>query len=293
MSAAGIVPDWLFSLVAATAIFAVMFDLGLAIVVAELRGVASRRGLMLRGLFAVLIAVPALAWLIARIADLPRAAEVGILLMAISPGAPIALRRSLAAGGHRSYAPALQIAVTLVAALTMPLWIALFSEFYAGHASAAPEHVAEQVFLAQLLPLGLGMATRRLFPEWSARFASGLHRAASAMMVLLLILALVDAWDVVVGAGLRVTLTIVAITVLALAVGHHLGGPEPATRTATAISSAARNPALALLVATLNNASPAVSATILAYLLIGAATVLPYALWRQRMRDAGAPDRTK
>jgi BASS family bile acid:Na+ symporter len=175
----------------------------------------------------------------------------------------------------------------------MPLWIALFSEFYAGHASAAPVHVAEQVFLAQLLPLGLGMATRRLFPEWSARFASGLHRAASAMMVLLLILALVDAWDVVVGAGLRVTLTIVAITVLALAVGHHLGGPEPATRTATAISSAARNPALALLVATLNNASPAVSATILAYLLIGAATVLPYAAWRQRARKAARPERAE
>ena len=95
-------------------------------------------------------------------------------------------------------------------------------------------------------------------------------------------LALIDIWEVVVGAGLRVTLAIVLATVLALTVGHLLGGPAPATRTATAISSAARNPGLALLVATLNRASPAIEATILAYLVIAAFTLIPYVIWRQR-----------
>jgi hypothetical protein len=59
--------------------------------------------------------------------------------------------------------------------------------------------------------------------------------------------------------------------------------PAPGTRTAVAISSAARNPGLALLVATLNRAAPEVGATVLAYLVVAAVTVLPYAIWRYRL----------
>ena len=69
---------------------------------------------------------------------------------------------------------------------------------------------------------------------------------------------------------------------LALACGHLLGGPDPATRTATSISSAARNPGLALLVATLNAASSAIMAAVLAYFVIAALTVIPYVVWRKR-----------
>ena len=59
---------------------------------------------------------------------------------------------------------------------------------------------------------------------------------------------------------------------LAVAIGHVLGAPDDATRTAVAISSAARNPGLALLVATLNNAIPEITRTVLAYLLVSALT---------------------
>jgi BASS family bile acid:Na+ symporter len=74
----------------------------------------------------------------------------------------------------------------------------------------------------------------------------------------------------------------------ALAAGHLLGGPEPATRTAVAITSAARNPGLALLVATLNAAAPAIQATILAYLVVSVFAIVPYVVWRRR---AGAQAR--
>ena len=66
----------------------------------------------------IALASTAIAWIIARALDLPRAVEIGIMLMAISPGAPVALRRSLDAGGHRSFAPALQIAVAILAEVT-------------------------------------------------------------------------------------------------------------------------------------------------------------------------------
>ncbi len=271
------------SIVAIATVFALMFDLGLAIVPGEFRWIAQRPMLMLKGLFAILIAVPVLALVVTRAFDLPRPAEVGIVLMAISPGAPVALRRSLAARGHRSFAAALQIAVAVLAVASMPLSIALLDEYYGARATAAPEHLARQVFTAQLLPLGLGMLTTRLHARWAAWLEPKLHRLAGVLLVLLLVLVLINIWEVVLGAGLRVALAIAIVTMLALAIGHLLGGPEPATRTAMAICSAARNPGLALLVATLNNASPAITATVLAYLVISTLAVVPYVIWRRRV----------
>jgi len=277
----GPVPEWLLSTVAAATLFTVMFDLGLAIVPSEFRWVTQRPALMAKALFSVVVAVPAIAWLVARIFEIPRPAEIGIMLMAIAPGAPVALRRSLGAGGHRSFAPALQIAVAVTAIGSLPLSVAAFDEYYAGQATVDPRQLARQVFFAQLLPLALGMLVVRQWPAIAARIEPALRKAGSLLLMLLAALALIDVYQTVIGAGWRVGAAIVTITVLAMAVGHALGGPEPATRTATAISSAARNGGLALLTAALNNASPAIVASVLAYFVVSAFTIVPYVFWRR------------
>jgi predicted Na+-dependent transporter len=281
----GPIPEWIVTAFAAVTVFTVMFSVGLGIAPGELRWIWQRPGPMARGLFSVLIAVPALALVIARALELPRLAEIGIVLMAISPGAPVALRRSLGAGGHHAFAPSLQISVAILAVVSMPLSIAALNHVYAGHASLAPWHVARQVFVAQLLPLGLGMALRHLSASLAVRLEPGLARAGTVLLVILAVLALIDVWEVTVGAGVRVAGAIALTTGAALAVGHLLGGPEPATRTAVAITSAARNPGLALLVATLNAAPDAIKATVLAYLVVSVFAIVPYVMWR---RHAGA-----
>jgi BASS family bile acid:Na+ symporter len=278
----GPVPEWLLSAVAALTLFAVMFDLGLIIVPGEFRWVAERPSLMAKALFAVVVAVPAIAWAVARVMDLPRAAEIGIMLMAIAPGAPVALRNALVAGGHRAFAPALQISLAIVAIASMPLFVAAFDEYYAGEASVDPRHLARQVFFAQLLPLALGVATMRLWPAAAGSVEPALRKAATLLLVLLAVLALAGVWEIVIGAGWRVIAAIVLTSALAIAVGHALGGPAPATRTATAVSSAARNTGLALLVASLNNASPAIIAAVVAYFVASALTLVPYVFWRRR-----------
>ena len=284
MPISGPVPEWLLSAVAAATLFTVMFDIGLAIVLAEFRVLVRQPMLLPRAIFAVVVAVPAIAWVVARALDLPRNAEIGVMLMAIAPGAPVALRRSLDAGGHRHFAPALQISVAVLSVASMPLFIAALNEYYAGHATIDPRQLAWQVFVAQLLPLGLGMAARHFASAGAIWLEPKLRRLGKLLLVLLIVLALVDVWQTVVDAGFRVVLAIVAVTLLVLAVGHGLGGPDPATRTATAISSAIRNAGLALVVATLNKAVPAITATILAYVVISAFTVMPYLIWRRRRR---------
>jgi bile acid:Na+ symporter, BASS family len=282
----GAIPEWWLTIVAAATIFTIMFDLGLGIALRQFRWVWQHPGLIARALFCVLVAVPALAVLVARTFELARPVQIGIVLMAISPGAPVALRRSLAAGGHRSFAPALQILLALLAVVSIPLSIALLNEVYAGQASIAPGDVAKQVLVAQLLPLGLGVALRNAWPAFAAQLEPRVARVGTLMLIGFVALAIVDIWQPVVEAGSRIVLAIVTITWLALGAGHLLGGPDETTRTAVAISSAARNAGLALLVATLNAAAPEISATALAYLLISAIAIVPYAVWRRRAAAA-------
>ena len=283
----GTIPEQVLTIAAAATVFTVMFDLGLGIALREFRWVLQHPGVIAKGLFAVLVVVPTLALAVTRAFDLPRPVEIGIVLMAIAPGAPVALRRSLDAGGHRSFAPALQIAVAVLAVVSMPLTIAVLNELYGGHASIDPRELARQVFTAQLLPLGLGMLIRRAAPAGAAWLEPKLGRLANGLLVVLMVLVLIDIWKVVVDAGPRIAIAIVIVTALALTAGHALGGPEPGTRTAVAICSAARNPGLALLVATLNAAPPEVIATILAYLVVSAFTVVAYVIWQRRRGRRG------
>jgi BASS family bile acid:Na+ symporter len=287
MPVTGVIPELVFTIVAATTVFTIMLTLGLAIVLRESRWAWGQPGLLARGLFSVLVAVPAIALVVTRAFELPRLVEIGIVLMAISPGAPVALRRSLRAGGHQVFAPTLQILVAVLAVLSMPLSIAALDEIYAGDASISPAHLARQVFTAQLLPLGLGILIRHVAPIVADRLEPRLARVATTLLIVLVILAVIDAGQVVAEAGVRIALAIAIVTALALAVGHLLGGPDPTTRTAVAVSSAARNPGLALLVATLNNASPEISKTVLAYLLVSAVTLIPYLAWRRRVARTG------
>jgi BASS family bile acid:Na+ symporter len=221
--------------------------------------------------------------------DLPRGVEIGIVLMAISPGAPVALRRSLGAGGHRAFAPALQIMVAVLAVVSMPVAIAALNHLYAGKASLEPGDVARQVFIAQLLPLGLGIAIRRITPSWTARFEPHLKRIATLLLIVLLVLVLIDIAPVVLATRTGAAMVIVTVTALAAISGHALGGPHPATRTAVGVCAAARNPGLALLVASLNAAPPGVIPTVFAYLVLSALTLIPYvAFSRRRERRARA-----
>lgn len=287
----GPIPAQLLTFVAAATVFCVMFDLGLGIVPGEFRWVFRHPGLLARGLVAVLVAVPLLALALVRAFDLPRGVEIGIVLMAISPGAPVALRRSLGAGGHRAFAPALQMLVATLATVSMPLSIAALNHLYSGRASVDPHDVARQVFVAQLLPLGLGIALNALAPRVVARVEPILRRLATSLLVLLLVLVLIDIAPLLVETKTGAAGAIVAITLLAAGVGHLLGGPDPATRTAVAVCAAARNPGLALLVATLNAAPVGVVATIFAYLVFSALTLIPYVAWSRRRagRDREAP----
>ena len=282
MPGAGWISLPVFSIIAVATVFTVMFAIGVAMDVRDLQWALSRPALLVRSLLSVFVIVPVAAVLIARWIGLSPEAQVGIALMAIAPGAPVALRRSLDAGGHQAFAPALQLLIATLAVVTMPLSVMALNYIFDTHGEVSVATVAQQVFIAQLLPLGLGLAVHRLAPTFAARIEPGIRRLGGMMLVAFLVVVLASIWRLVFGAGLLLAVTAIAISIVALAAGHLLGGPAVETRTAVAISSALRNPGLALLVATSNSAPPEVSATIFAYLIWAAASTAGYIAMRRK-----------
>jgi len=295
----GFGPQWLFPACVAATVFCVMFAIGLGVAPGDLRRAWNAPGPLLRGLFIVLVAVPAIALAIVRSLGLPIAVQAGILLMAIAPGAPIALRRSVAASGHGAFAPALQIFVALLAVVSMPLSIAGLDEVYGARVMVEAADVMKQVFVAQLVPLGLGVACRGFFSGIAARIEPWAARAGTLLLILTLVLGVGSLGEATLRAGSAGLVACAATTLAALATGQLFGGPNPDTRSAVAIIAAARNPGLALLVATQNNGEPRVIATILAYLVVSILLITAYMIWRHRLSrwairsssDHGAPMR--
>jgi BASS family bile acid:Na+ symporter len=257
-------------------VFTIMVSLGLGTRIGDVRAELARPWLLLRALVAVLVAVPLVAIAVARALDLDWAAQVGIVLMAIAPAAPVGLRRSLGAGSHRGFAASLQMSAALLAVVTMPLAIALLNPLYSGRASIAPSAIAGQVFVMQLLPLGIGMAARWAAEGLADRIGPAVTRAGNVMLILFLAVLLVMIWRDLLGAAPRNIVAIVLITALALLIGHAAGAPAADTRKATAMACAARNAGLVLLVASLNTPRPDVIATVMAYVVWSAVAVTIY-----------------
>jgi bile acid:Na+ symporter, BASS family len=265
-----------------------MFHLGLVVAPAEYRAAWREPGRMLRGVFSSVVAVPAVVILVGRAFDLPRAAQVGVVLMAISPGAPFAVRRALSAGGKPSFALPLQATIAAVAVASMPLWVAAIDALYETRAAVEPGKLAQQVLVSQFIPLAMGLLARgamRSHAHGIERFA---RLATLTLFVVTVVLLIAQSWAPAVGAGLNVAIAVACATWAAVALGHLMGGPEDSTRTALGVACGARNAGLALFVASINHAPPAVHATLLAYLFVSVAALTPYVVWRRLVRRRAA-----
>src|SRR5262245_47865392 len=144
------VPSWL-GLLLAAAVFLTMLSLGLLLGREQLHAALQRRMVLGALLFGTLIPVPLVAVGAVKLFGITGAAAAGILLMAISPGAPVAMRRAIEAGGHAAFAPALHLAIVLCAVVTVPASVALLDFVFDKDFAVTPFEVARQVFFSQLL----------------------------------------------------------------------------------------------------------------------------------------------
>ena len=244
-----------------------------------------RPGVMLRSLLAMYVVVPLLALAAVKLLHLPPGLDLALVVLAISAGAPM-LPRKLMRLGNEEYVISLVVVSSLLAIVTVPLWLLLIGPHLARLDTPDPATVAGVLGKSFLLPMLLGIAVRWFLPDASARLSDVLLKVAGIVFSASALALLATHWQVV-GAVLGPPiLSLGAFTLAALSIGHVMGGPDPNDRTALAVTCATRHVGVAMVVAAATP-NPRTVVLIVAYTLASALLIIPYMKWRSRGTPAG------
>lgn len=273
------------SAICLASVFVAMFALGTGSQPRRLVQEMPALALVARCLGIALIAVPVMAILLGSILELKPGVLAGFLLIGISPGAPMALRRSQESGGRASFSMVLQVTVALLAIFAVPAWVLILDAISGASAGIAMMDLARQVFLAQLLPLMCGAALGNRFPLLAARLTIPLLHLSGGLMLVIALLVLWKVGAKLPALGVAPFVASALLASSAIGLGHWVGGPAADTRTTSAILCALRNPGIALLVASTNRLPEAATLIVIAHVLVTTLLLVAYlALSRQRAR---------
>ena len=211
----------------------VMFGMGLATKLDDFKVVFSRPRDIAIGCTAQFTVMPALAWTLARLFELDEATTIGVILVGCCPGGTASNVITYLAKGDL----ALSVGMTGVSTLLAPLLTPALTLLLAGKTvDVNAVGMFVNILWVVILPIGLGLAAKRLCPratERAVRFMPTVSSVAIATIIALVVAA--NAKRLVSGSeGLAVFLVVALHNVCGLAFGYLIATalrlPEPKRR---------------------------------------------------------------
>jgi BASS family bile acid:Na+ symporter len=262
-------------------VIALMFAIGTAARPRDIALIWRQPRLFVRPLLVMELGVPLLA--MAAVAALPLAPVTAglVLLMAVCPGAPFvpfAIRRK--GESHSPYALDLLIIVTLLAPLTVPLWVAVISRLFPADLRVNPLAILGTILRLVIVPLAAGVTLSYLLP----RVAAVLGAAAREFTFVALAVAI--AFALYLGAPVLLTLrppgaVVLIVVVLGSAWMGYRAGPrnDPEGDRATAVAAALGNPALVFAILAASRPNFKATAFVAAFLIARKIVLIPFERW--------------
>jgi len=273
-------------LVLKLSVVGLIFGIGLGSTPADLSYLWRRPRQLARSLGAMYVAVPLVMLLLTKVLPMTTAARTAVLVLAVSAGAPL-LPKKLMKLGREGYVFSLVVTSSLVAIVAVPLWVELIAAAFGKDADVDPLRLASLLAKAFLAPLLLGMGARHLIGPASERYSERWLAVAGTVLAIAGAGLLVLHGHLLVAAGWGPVSALLSMTVIALAIGHLMGGPDPGDRTALAVSCATRHVGIAVLAASVVP-GPKTAAFVVAYVLTAAIASGVYLRWRASPRAAAA-----
>ena len=267
----------------------IMFGLGLGLTVDDFRRVGRYPRAVLVGLFLQTGVLPWAALGLALLFRLPPELAVGLMLLAASPGGATANIYSHLAHGDVALNITLTAINSLLCLVTLPVILNLSLEFFLGAGQYVPPPVSKVVEVAALivLPVAIGMGVRAFAPAFAARMAKPVRMMSVLVLALLIMAAVVQAWDTLVAWFAVVGLACLLFNLASMGVGYAaplaLKLPRPQA-VAIAMEIGIHNGTLAIFIAlnVLGNATMSVPAAV--YSLLMFFTAAGFAWWASRGR---------
>ena len=226
-----------------------MLAMSLSLSVLQMTQPLKNARLVVLALLANFVLVPLLAYAITKVIPLDQSLQIGVILLGTAAGAPFIPKLVQGAKGDVAYAVGLMFLIMVVTIFYLPFILPLLLP----GVEVNPWDIAKSLIVTMLIPLVIGMLIKSHSPDVADHWAPVMNKISSLSVLILL----------VVGLGLNLsnilsfigTLGIGAMVLLilgALAIGMLFGGSDPGVRSAMGLSTANRNGAAALLVATQN-----------------------------------------
>jgi BASS family bile acid:Na+ symporter len=255
----------------------VAFDIGMSTPIADLRRELGS-AVLWRALLAALLFVPALAVAVAKAVPLTQVGRGVLVLMAVSPGAPLMMYRVRQRGGNTALACALATALTVASVGTVPAELSALNALFPVALHVSPLRLVRTLLPGLWIPLALGLAARAARPAAAAKVELVLRAVVRVVTVFvtIVVLAVGSRWLGEVRPSAWVAM--VAVTLGAALLGHALGGPDPRDRRTVAYAVVLGNPAIALLVARTNYPGLELAPAIVVYVIVRMLALIPYDL---------------
>jgi BASS family bile acid:Na+ symporter len=283
-------PGQLLGLAFQTSIILTVFGFGLGASVEDVLYLVRRPRMLVISLVSMFIVMPFVALGLGLVFDPPQVVRVALVALALSPVPPLFPGKARQAAGLASYGLGLTAIVSILSIVLVPAWVEFLGALMGRPFQQGPAAVAGEVVIAVVLPLTAGMLVRAFLPRVADRVEKPAALVAKVVLtaatLLLLVLAFPQLLKVL---TVGTVAAIAAFTVLGLAFGHILAGPDPGDSAVLALSSALRHPGIALAIASGNFPALDFGAVIILYLLIGAIVSGPYTKRMNKRRPASPP----
>jgi bile acid:Na+ symporter, BASS family len=249
-----------------TAVVFLMLGVGLQTTFRQIFDVIRQFQLLMRGIFANFLIIPAVLYLGIQWSFLTPEVGIGLMVMAAAPVAPMAPPFVGMAKGDLPYAVGLMTVVALLCVPLTPLILSLCVATSEQGVNLDIFQMIQTILIAQLIPISIGMAINHLNPDWREKLVKFVPKIGQCLLVISIILIIGVGAKQMVGIGLIAHLAIFLAVIISLLVGDWMMlGETTERRRSLSISTAIRNPALGLLIATGNFPGTDAVAVVLVY----------------------------
>ncbi len=239
------------------------------------------------GLVANFVLVPAVTMGLLYAFDAAPLVAAGFLILAVCPGAPVGPPFAAVAKGDVAYASGQMVILAATSAVLSPALLGLLLARLLPEGGLQVDYLAivQTLAVSQILPLGIGLTVSRLAPGLARRLAGPVGLTAALLLLAVIALVLAGQSEFLRLIGFSSWIGMFLLMAACLAIGWLCGGPGLARRKALAVTTAARNAAVALVIVSGSFAGTAAVTAVVAYALASLCVTLGCALLFARMTE--------
>ena len=200
----------------------IMLGLGMTLHPADFRRILSQPKAVLIGLGVQMLLLTAICFGLCLLLQLPPELAVGMMLLAAAPGGASANIYSHLAGGDVALNITLTAVNSLLCLLSLPLIVGFSLAYFMAADQAVPPPFGKiiEVGVIILLPVAIGMGIRRTWPQWSDRVEKPLRVFSVLLLALLVVLTMIQQWQLLAEYAAIIGLACVLFNVLSLLIGY-------------------------------------------------------------------------